>query len=256
MMECVDGTANALAGKVVLVTGGGRRVGAEIVRTLHARGACIALHYHRSADEAGDLLRGLNAMRPDSAEGFALDLLDTSALAGLIDSITARFGRLDGLVNNASSFFPTPVGRITESDWDQLVGSNFKAPLFLSQAAAPALATASGAIVNITDIHGERPLAGYPLYSAAKAALIGLTRALAVDLAPAVRVNAVSPGPILWPETPEFDEARRAEVIRRTPLARIGGPQDIAGATCFLLFEAPYISGQILAVDGGRLVQI
>lgn len=256
MMEYVNGTANAFAGKVVLVTGGGRRVGAEIVRTLHARGARIALHYHRSADEAGDLLRGLNALRPDSAEGFALDLLDTSALAGLIDAIIARFGRLDGLVNNASSFFPTPVGRITESDWDHLVGSNFKAPLFLSQAAAPALASASGAIVNITDIHGERPLAGYPLYSAAKAALIGLTRALAVDLAPAVRVNAVSPGPILWPETPEFDEARRTEVIRRTPLARIGGPQDIAGATSFLLFEAPYITGQILAVDGGRLVQI
>jgi pteridine reductase len=238
--------------KVVLVTGAARRVGAEIARCLHAAGAIVALHYRRSAAEAEELARDLCARRAASAFTVQADLLDPGAPEALVVAVLARHGRLDGLVNNASSFFPTPVGQITEAAWADLLGSNLEAPLFLTQAAAPALAAAGGAVVNIVDIHAERPLAGYPVYSAAKAGLLGLTRAMAIELAPRVRVNGVSPGAIAWPEDGQFSAAERAAIEDHALLRRSGSPADIAGAVRFLLFEAPYVTGQILAVDGGR----
>jgi pteridine reductase len=242
--------------KVVLVTGAARRVGAEIARCLHAAGATVALHYRRSADEAEALAQALCDRRTGSAFTVRADLLEQDAAEGLVAAVLSNRGRLDGLVNNASSFFPTPVGQITEAAWADLLGSNLRAPLFLMQAAAPALATAGGAVVNIVDIHAERPLAGYPVYSAAKAGLLGLTRAMAVELAPRVRVNGVSPGAIAWPEDGQFSPAERAAIEDHALLRRSGSPADIAGAVRFLLFEAPYVTGQILSVDGGRSVHL
>lgn len=239
-------------GKTVLVTGAARRVGSAIARELHAAGARVMLHYRSAAADAEALAAALNAQRPDSASCLQADLLDIDRLPSLVADTLARFGRLDALVNNASSFFPTPLGGITAADWDDLVGSNLKAPLFLTQAAAPALRAARGAVVNITDIHAERPLAGYPLYCAAKAGLLGLTRALAVELAPEVRVNAVAPGPILWPEDGQFPSPERRDIVAHTLLKREGSPQDIARAVRFLLADAAYVTGQVINVDGGR----
>jgi pteridine reductase len=239
-------------GRVVLVTGAARRIGAAIARALHGAGATLALHHRGSAAEAETLAAGLNATRPDSAACFAADLGTAAACAQLVTQVTARYGRLDGLVNNASSFFPTPLGTVGEAEWDRLMASNLKAPFFLAQAAAPWLArTSGGAIVNIADIHAERPLKGYPVYCAAKAGLVMLTRALARELAPGVRVNAVAPGAILWPE-PTPDAATQATILARIPLACTGRPEDIAGAVLYLLGAAPYVTGQVLAVDGGR----
>lgn len=237
---------------VVLVTGAARRVGAEIARHLHAAGARVVLHCRRSSAEAEALAAGFNAQRPDSARVLQADLLDSVVLPGLVERAVAAFGRLDGLVNNASSFFPTALGEIDEAAWFDLMGSNLKAPLFLSQAAAPHLQASRGGIVNIVDIHAERPLKGYPVYCAAKAGLLGLTRALAVELAPEVRVNGVSPGAIEWPDDGQFPPEERDAIVRHTLLGRVGAPADIARSVVFLLLEAPYITGQILAVDGGR----
>lgn len=244
-------TASASA-PVVLITGAARRVGAAIARALHAQGASVALHYRQSRDEAKQLAEELNATRARSAATFAADLLDTPTLPGLVESVLAHFGRLDGLVNNASSFAPTPLGTIDQAAWDELIGSNLKAPLFLTQAAAPALIERKGAVVNIIDIHAERPLAGYPVYCAAKAGLLGLTRALAVELSPAVRVNGVSPGAVLWPEDGQFAAEQRRAIVDHALLKSEGSPDDIAGAVRFLLFDAIYVTGQVLAVDGGR----
>lgn len=237
---------------VVLVTGAARRVGAEIARHLHAAGARVVLHCRRSATEAEALAAELNARRPDSARVLQADLLDSIALAGLVEQAVAAFGRLDGLVNNASSFFPTALGEIDEAAWFDLLGSNLKAPLFLAQAAAPHLRASRGGIVNIVDIHAERPLKGYPVYCTAKAGLLGLTRALALEMAPEVRVNGVSPGAIEWPDDGQFPPDERDAIVRHTLLGRVGAPSDIARSVVFLLLEAPYITGQILAVDGGR----
>jgi pteridine reductase len=237
---------------VILVTGAARRVGAEIARELHAAGARIALHFRSSRGDAEALATDFNAMRPGSACIFQADLLDSGSLPGLVSAVMERFGRLDGLVNNASSFFPTALGQIDEAAWFDLMGSNLKAPLFLSQAAAPHLKATGGAIINIVDIHAERPLKGYPLYCAAKAGLLGLTRALAVELAPEVRVNGVAPGAIEWPDDGQFPAAERQAIVAHTLLGRIGRPSDIARTVRFLLFDAPYITGQIIPVDGGR----
>lgn len=237
---------------VVLVTGAARRVGAEIARHLHDAGARVVLHCRRSGAEAEALAADFNARRPDSARVLQADLLDSVALAGLVERAAAAYGRLDGLVNNASSFFPTALGEIDEAAWFDLMGSNLKAPLFLSQAAAPYLRASRGGIVNIVDIHAERPLKGYPVYCAAKAGLLGLTRALAVELAPEVRVNGVSPGAIEWPDDGQFPPEERDAIVQHTLLGRVGAPADIARSVVFLLLEAPYITGQILAVDGGR----
>ncbi|WP_374481458.1 pteridine reductase [Zoogloea sp.] len=237
---------------VVLVTGGARRVGAEIVRCLHAAGAQVVVHYRHSRDEAEGLVADLGGRRPGSAVALCADLLDGAALPGLVEAAVGHFGRLDGLVNNASSFFPTALGDIDETAWFDLIGSNLKAPLFLAQAAAPHLTASGGAIVNIVDIHAERPLKGYPLYCAAKAGLLGLTRALALELAPRVRVNGVAPGAIEWPDDGQFPPLERERIVAHTLLGRVGSPADIARTVRFLLFDAPYVTGQILSVDGGR----
>jgi len=242
---------------VILITGAGRRVGAEIARTLHAAGSRVAIHYRSSAHDAEALAAELNAVRADSAAAFKADLLDVAALPPLVAAVVARFGRLDGLVNNASSFFPTKVGAIDTAAWDDLMGSNLKAPLFLAQAAAPHLQAAGGCIVNITDIHAERPLKGFPVYCAAKGGLLNLTRSLAIELAPAVRVNAVAPGPIEWPENDiSFPPAERAAIVEHTLLKRVGSPADIARTVRFLVFDAPYITGQVINVDGGRTAHL
>lgn len=237
---------------VVLITGAARRVGAAIARELHAAGACVMLHYGKSRSEAEALADELNSRRSGSAASVGGDLTDMSAVDPIMARTRAAFGRLDALVNNASSFFPTALGAIDEAAWHDLMGSNLKGPLFLSQAAAPELRLHQGAIVNITDIHAERPLKGYPLYCAAKAGLLGLTRALALELAPEVRVNAVAPGPIAWPATGDFPAGERAAIIDHTLLKRTGEPRDIARAVRFLIFDAPYVTGQVLNVDGGR----
>jgi pteridine reductase len=242
---------------VVLITGAARRVGAEISRTLHAAGANLLLHYRSSAAEAEMLAAELNARREKSALAVRRDLRDMAGLAAMVEECVAHFGRLDALVNNASSFFHTPVGAIDEAAWDDLVGSNLKGPLFLSQAAAPHLARTQGCIVNITDIHAERPLKGYPVYSVAKAGLLGLTRALALELAPAVRVNAVAPGAIEWPDnTTDFSPAEQQAIIDHTLLKRVGSPADIARTVKFLILDAPYITGQVINVDGGRTAHL
>jgi pteridine reductase len=239
--------------RAVLVTGAARRIGAAIARVLHAAGANVVLHCHRSRTEAEFLAARLQAARPGSCAIVQGDLLDFDALPALAETARAAFGRLDGLVNNASSFEPTPFGSITAADWDELIGSNLRAPLFLAQATATALRASHGAIVNIVDIHAERPLKDYVVYSIAKAGLAGLTRSLALELAPEVRVNGVSPGAILWPDDgAHFAPDERDRIVHQTPLARMGGPEDIAGAVKYLLLDAPYVTGQVFAVDGGR----
>jgi pteridine reductase len=241
------------AGKTVLITGGARRVGAVIARTLHAAGANLVVHYRKSANEAAQLADELNAARANSAVTIQADLLDVARLPSLVEFSRRTFGALDVLVNNASSFYPTPIGEITPAAWDDLVGSNLKVPLFLSQAAAPALRASNGLIVNIVDIHSLRPLRHYTVYCAAKAGLHMLTRSLAKELGPEVRVNGVSPGPVMWPEG-QSDDGARAEIVDSTLLKRMGTPEDIARTVLFFATSAPFITGQILAVDGGRSV--
>ncbi|WP_303785951.1 pteridine reductase [Azovibrio restrictus] len=245
-----------LCGKTVLITGASRRIGACTARLLHGEGARLALHYRQDRQGAETLAAELNALRPGSVLTYQVDLRDIPGLEALVKQVVADCGGLDALVNNASSFFPTAVGTITETDWDDLVGSNFKAPLFLSQAAAPYLRQRCGAIVNITDVHAERPLAGYPLYSAAKGALLTLTRALAQELGPEVRVNAVAPGAILWPDDGQFPTPERAAIVAHTLLKREGSPEDIARTVRFLLTDAPYVTGQVINVDGGRTAHL
>ncbi len=242
-----------LSGKTALITGAARRVGAAIARVLHGAGANLVLHYRSSAEDASELAQELNKARPASVTLANADLLEIEQLPALAHTASEAFGGLDILVNNASSFYPTPVGDITEIDWDDLIGTNLKAPLFLSQAVAPALHANGGLIVNLADIHGLRPLRRHPVYSVAKAGLIMLTRSLARELGPHVRVNAIAPGPVLWPED-GLDSALQAEIIDRTALKRPGSALDVARAVLFFATEAPYVTGQILAVDGGRSV--
>jgi pteridine reductase len=246
-----------LQDKVVLITGGAKRVGAAICRTLHAGGARLMIHYRSSQAEARALQSELNLRRTQSAAIIQGDLLNISMLAGLVEETVAHFGRLDVLINNASSYYPTEIGEIGENEWADLIGSNLKAPLFLSQAAAAELKKRQGCIVNITDMHVERPKRGYVVYSVAKAGLVTLTRSLAHELGPEVRVNAVAPGPVLWPEdNPQFDEVYRQRVISQTLLKRIGEPDDVAKAVRFLIQDAPFITGQVIAVDGGRSLNL
>jgi pteridine reductase len=243
--------AEPLQDKVVLITGAARRVGAAVARKLHAAGAQVVIHYHRSAGEALALAAELNAVRPASATPLGGDLLDLKVLDSLVEATIARHGHLDILINNASTFYPTPVGTITPAQWDDLMGTNLRAPLFLSQAAAPHLKERAGLILNIADIHGQRPLRHHSVYSPAKAGLIMLTQSLARELAPNVRVNAIAPGPVEFPEQGLTDTMKQA-IIDKTLLKRRGSPDDVARAALFFACEAPYITGQILAVDGGR----
>ncbi len=239
----------------MLVTGAARRVGAEIVRHLHAAGANVAIHYRQSAADARALAGELEALRPASTLLLAADLLQIETLPQLVTATMARFGRLDVLVNNASTFYPTAFGSINRQQWDDLMGSNLQAPLFLAQAAAPALRATGGLLINIADIHGLRPLRDYGVYSLAKSGLIQLTRMLARELAPEVRVNAILPGPVLWPEAAaeaELSPQRQQQIIDNTPLQRAGSPSDVARAVRYFACDAPFVTGQILAVDGGR----
>ncbi|MDY6941409.1 MAG: pteridine reductase [Pseudomonadota bacterium] len=244
---------SALAGKTVLVTGAARRIGAEIARDLHAAGMNVILHYGRSAAAADALRQELEQQRSNSVATCQADLLDLQAIDALSRSAAEAFGQLDALVNNASTFYPTPVGDTLAHHWDDLVGTNLKAPYFLIQALAAPLRETQGSIVNIVDIHAERPLKEHPVYCAAKAGLAMLTRSLARELAPEVRVNAVAPGAILWPESGSTESADvRTEILNRIPLQRTGAPSDIARTVHFLIAEAQYVTGQIIPVDGGR----
>ena len=239
-----------LSNKVVLITGAAHRIGATTARMLHAEGMNILLHYRHSRDAAEALQTVLNDILADSVKLLQADLHDTPSLPGLIEDAVKLWDRLDVLINNASSFYPTPIGSVTEAQWDDLIGSNLKAPLFLSQAAAPYLRQHQGCIVSIVDIHAERPLKEFPVYSMAKAGLVMLTKSLACELGPEVRVNAVAPGAILWPEN--LGEAEKEKIISRTFLKRQGAPEDIARAILYLVRDAGYVSGQVLTVDGGR----
>jgi pteridine reductase len=244
---------SSLTGKTVLITGGARRVGAAIARELHSAGANLAIHFRKSAADAAKLAAELNDRRAKSAATIRADLLDVENLGALVEFALRHFGTLDVLVNNASTFYPTKIGEITPAAWDDLVGTNLKVPLFLSQAAAPALRKSNGLILNIVDIHALRPLRDYPVYCAAKAGLQMITRSLAKELGPEIRVNGISPGPVLWPEG-QSDEKARSKIIERTVLKRMGTPEDIARTALFFAASAPFITGQILAVDGGRSV--
>jgi len=240
-----------LDNKVALVTGAARRIGAAIARKLHGDGARVAIHYRGSAADAEALTKELNGLRTDSARAFQLDLQSIDDLPGLVANVADWGGGLDILVNNASSFYPTPPGEITVDQWDDLIGSNLKAPLFLVQAAISELKKSRGVIINIVDIHAQRPLRNHAVYGAAKAGLAMLTRSLAKDLAPDIRVNGVSPGAILWPED-NMSEAAKKSILSQIPLHRSGTPDDIAGCVLYLVRDASYVSGQIIAVDGGR----
>lgn len=247
----LDPQPPTLTGKVALITGAARRIGASIARTLHGQSMSVVIHYNRSRAEARSLCDELNRHRKQSAICVHADLLDSDAPARLVADAVSFHGRLDAVVNNASSFYPTPIERATASQWNDLMGTNLAAPFYVSQSAAPHLQAACGSIVNIADIHGQRPLAAHPLYSTAKAGLLMLTRALALELAPRVRVNAVSPGTILWPEG-DSDEAARVRLLERTPLARRGEPGEVARAVLYLIRDATFTTGEVISVDGGR----
>ena len=248
---------SSLENKIVLITGGAKRVGAAICRLLHAHGANLMIHYRNSVNEARALQSELNLKRANSVAIIQGDLLNLATLPNLVEETVKHFGKLDVLINNASTYYPTEIGNINEANWNDLMGSNLKAPLFLSQAGAIELRKQQGCIINITDMHVERPKKGYIVYSVAKAGLVTLTKSLAHELSPEVRVNAVAPGPVMWPENnPQFDEVYRQRVISQTLLKRIGEPDDIAKAVKFLIQDAPFMTGQIIAVDGGRSLNL
>jgi pteridine reductase len=240
---------------VALITGAGRRVGAVIARTLHAAGYDLALHYRHSIDDARMLADELEQRRSGSTLLLQAELADISALPVMIEQLLAHYGRLDALVNNASAFYPTPLGTATAQQWNELFASNAQAPFFLSQAAIPALREAHGGIVNMIDIYAERPLADHPLYCMAKATLAAMTRSLALDLGPDIRVNGVAPGAVMWPSDGK-PYADQQAMLARTPLQHAGTPDDVAGAVLWLLRDAPFVTGQIIRIDGGRTLSV
>jgi len=237
--------------KWVLITGGAKRIGAMIARTLHDEGMNLIIHYNTSSDDANKLCAEINSSRVDSAIAIGANLTNQSEVDHLIPEIIKQTGQLDVLINNASTFYRTPIEDITLDDWDNLVGTNLKAPLFLCKHAAPYLKESKGCIVNMIDIHAKKPLKNHPIYGPAKSGLAMLTRSLARDLAPDVRVNGIAPGMILWPENEPSDEIKQT-VIDQIPLKRSGDPEDIANAALFLITQANYMTGQIISVDGGR----
>lgn len=242
--------------KVAVITGAAKRIGAVIAKTLHQQGMNIVIHYHHSQEAAQKLSDELNQIRPHSAALVKGNIAEVSACQAIIAKATDVWGHIDALINNASSFYQTPLNKADEKDWSDLMGSNLKGPFFLAQAVAPLLKATQGNIVNIVDIHGDRPLKNYPIYCCAKAGLIMLTKSLARELSPEIRVNAVAPGAILWPSDDHNDlsESAKSHIVDRIPLKRLGQPDDIARAVSFLLNQ-PYITGQILAVDGGRSIK-
>jgi pteridine reductase len=249
-------TEHDLTDKVALITGGAHRIGATFAHALHARGMKLVIHYHSSEASAHALQGELLAQRPGSVLLVRGDLANGDRLTrNLVHETVETFGRLDLVVNNAARFYPTPMGSVTETQWDDVVGTNLRAPYFLSQAAAPHLRKHNGCIVNVADIYGERPLPNFPLYSISKAGLIMLTKSLARELAPDVRVNAIAPGAILWPEH-EMDEMAQQRIISRTPLKRTGDPSDIARALLYFVCDGAFVTGQVLNVDGGRSVVV
>ena len=242
---------------VALITGAARRIGAAIARALHSEGYRVILHCRASTAAAQALAQALNETRPDSARVLSADLNQVGDLTAMAESALKVWGRIDALINNASSFYPTPIGTGSEQHWDDLVGSNMKAPFFLAQALAPALRETEGSIINIADIYAERPLANHTIYCMAKAGNVMLTKSLAQELAPQVRVNSVAPGAIIWPEQKsDFSESQKQTILERIPLHRQGEAEDIARTVVFLVAQAPYVTGQIIAVDGGRSLSI
>ena len=239
--------------KWALVTGGAKRIGATIAETLHNRGFNVAIHYNSSSDAADQLCAQLNAKKQDSSIAIGADLIDQYALENLIPSLIKTTQRLDVLINNASTFYPTPIEKIALEDWENLFGTNLKAPLFLSKYTAKYLKQSQGNIINIIDIHSKKPLKEHPIYGSAKSGLAMLTRSLASDLAPDVRVNGISPGLILWPENKPSEQVKN-NILQQIPLKKIGTPEDIANCVVFLIEDAPYITGEIIAVDGGRSI--
>lgn len=237
--------------RVVLVTGGARRIGAAIVQTLHEAGMRVGVHYRGSKNEAQALAQDLNHNRDGSVCSFQADLSDPGAPEHLVTQVVEHFGRLDAVVNNASAFYPTPLGSVTEAQWEELFATNLKAPFFLAQASAAALVVHDGCIINITDVHADQPMRNHAVYSMAKAGLVMMTRSLARELGPAIRVNAVAPGAILWPEVPMPENVKNA-IVRRTSLRRQGTPEEIAKAVLFLIRDATYTTGEVIRVDGGR----
>ncbi len=243
--------------KVALITGAARRIGAVIARILHENGINVLIHYHQSQKEAQLLAENLNKIRPHSAKILSADLTDFSELKPLIDKTIQAFGQLDILINNASCFFKTEINTITHRMWNELINTNLTAPFFLSQAAFPHLAKQQGCIINISDIHGQRPMRDYPVYCISKAALNMLTKTLSRELGPDVRVNAISPGQTIWPEAENaLSPVIKKKIIHRTALERHGSPDEIAKGVLFLIKDADYITGQDIAIDGGRLLYI
>jgi pteridine reductase len=239
--------------KVVLITGAAKRVGAAIAQRCHQQGMRLAIHYRESAQHASTLCTRFNQQRKNSAITLKADLCDTDKLQGLIAQVLGEWGQLDVLINNASSFYPVPLAKVTPKEWEELIASNLKAPFFLSQLAAPHLKQQKGCIINLVDIQARRPLKNYSVYCIAKAGLVMLTKSLAKELGPEIRVNAIAPGIVLWPDDEtEFNEALREKIIARNALKRAGTPQDIAKTVVFLINDADFITGQIIAVDGGR----
>lgn len=238
---------------VALVTGSARRIGAELCRRLHAENFRVVIHYLSSEAEANALAEELNAKRACSAATLKADLNQINDIDALASAAENQWGRLDVLINNASSFYPTPIGQASFEQWDDLINSNLKAPFFLIQALAPALKKTRGCVLNIADIHADRPLKSHPIYCAAKAGNIMLTKSLARELAPEIRVNGIAPGAILWPEqSAELNETDKRKILSKVPLERNGSPSDIAETALFLITRSPYITGQIISVDGGR----
>jgi pteridine reductase len=240
---------------VALITGGVKRVGAEIARTLHAAGYDLALHFRSSVNDAAKLTRELEDQRPHSTITIQGELAEPESWPAMIELVMDHYGRLDALVNNASAFYPTPVGKATIEQWNELFASNAQAPFFLAQAAVPALRKTRGAIVNLVDIYAERPLANHPIYCMAKAALAAMTRSLALDLGPTIRVNGIAPGAVMWPSDGKPYDDQQA-MLERTPLKRAGSAQDVADAVLWLLRDAPFVTGQIIRIDGGRSLSI
>jgi len=243
--------SNSNDSRVVLITGAAQRLGAATARELHGRGWRILVHCRQSREKADELAAELNVKRPQSCTVLQADLAQDAEVLKLASAAQAVWSRVDALINNASSFYPTPIGSATTENWDDLFSSNARAPFFLAQALAPELRRQQGAIINMLDIHAERPLREHTLYCMAKAASAMMTQALARELAPDIRVNGIAPGAILWPSL-GGNTTMQEKVLAGIPMQRLGEPSDIARTIAFLLEGAPYITGQIIAVDGGR----